>query len=180
VSWVTAAVGLGSNVGDRLQHLERAVREIAAVAGVRVVAVSRWIETEAQEGAAGQSHFLNGALVIETRLSARELLEELRSIERAHGRERDQRPEGVRHAPRTLDLDLLVHGSTVVDEPGLTVPHPRMRERAFVLAPLAEIAPDLVVPDPAARMGADRTGSESTVRALLAALRGQSARSAGG
>jgi len=160
---VTAAVALGSNLGERTRHLERAVREIAAIRGVRVVAVSRWIETEAQGGAAGQGRYLNGALVVETDLAARALLDELLAIERAHGRER---PAGVRHAPRTLDLDLLVHGVHVIDEPGLTVPHPRLAERAFVLGPLSEIAPGLVVP--AAAPGGD--ARPRTVQALLEAL----------
>jgi 2-amino-4-hydroxy-6-hydroxymethyldihydropteridine diphosphokinase len=143
-------------VGHGREHLERAVREIMAIDGVRNVAASRWIETEAQSGAAGQRHFMNGAVVLETLLSARELLVELKAIEHAHGRER----------PRTLDLDLLVHGDTVLSEPDLIVPHPHLAERAFVLGPLAQIAPELWVP------------GNGDVRALLRAL--HSARAAGG
>ncbi len=157
---VVAAIALGSNVGDRTGHLERAVREIASIAGVTLVGVSRWIETEAEGEAVGQPPFLNGALVVETRLSPRELLVELQSIERAHARER---PAGVRHAPRTLDLDLIVHGEAVIDEPGLTVPHPHARERRFVLAPLAEIAPRMLVPG-------DERGPSASIRDLLRAL----------
>lgn len=127
---VVAAIALGSNLGDRAGHLERAVREIASIAGVTLVGVSRWIETEAEGHAAGQPRFLNGAIVVETRLSPRELLLALQSIEHTHARER---PAGVRHAPRTLDLDLIAHGDAVVDEPSLTVPHPHARQRGFVM-----------------------------------------------
>jgi len=112
---------------------------------VTLIAVSRWIETDPEGDAVGQPRFLNGAMLVETRLAPRELLQELFAIERAHDR---KRPPGVRHAPRTLDLDLLVHGHSIVHEPDLTLPHPHMRERAFVLEPLAEIAPDLRIPAP--------------------------------
>jgi 2-amino-4-hydroxy-6-hydroxymethyldihydropteridine diphosphokinase len=166
---VVAAIALGSNVGDRSAHLERAVREIASIAGVTLVGVSRWIETEAEGDAVGQPPFLNGAVVVETRLSPRELLEELQSIELAHARERSP---GVRHAPRTLDLDLIVHGEAVVDEPGLTLPHPCARERRFVLAPLAEIAPDIVFPR-------DPRGPAAKAGELLRALDPHSSRSSG-
>jgi 2-amino-4-hydroxy-6-hydroxymethyldihydropteridine diphosphokinase len=141
---VVAAVALGSNLDDRRDHLDRAVREIARIPGVRVVAVSRWIETEPVGGPKGQGPFLNGALLAETSLSARELLDHLQAIERAHGRDRSN---GVHHGPRTLDLDLLLHGDERHDDPGLRVPHPRMAERGFVLGPLSEIAPDLRLPE---------------------------------
>jgi 2-amino-4-hydroxy-6-hydroxymethyldihydropteridine diphosphokinase len=137
-----AAVALGSNLGDRARHLGLAVDEIRAIAGVRVLAVSDWIETDPVGGPAGQSRYMNGALLLETTLSARELLEALLAIERAHRRER--RP-GQRDLPRTLDLDLLLFGDERIDEPGLTVPHPRLEDRSFVLAPLAQLAPDLVL-----------------------------------
>jgi 2-amino-4-hydroxy-6-hydroxymethyldihydropteridine diphosphokinase len=161
-SGVTAAVALGSNLGDRAQHLNDAVRAISRLQGVRVVAVSRWIETEPAGDATDQGPYLNGAALLETMLDPRALLDALLAVERDHGRER---PDGVRHAARTLDLDLLVHGDAVIDEPGLTVPHPRLCERAFVLGPLDEIAPDLVVPEAAPSGRGARTVHEH-LRAL--------------
>jgi 2-amino-4-hydroxy-6-hydroxymethyldihydropteridine diphosphokinase len=94
-------------------------------------------------GPHGQPRFLNAAATLETELSARRLLAALQSIERAHGRDRARE---VKHGPRTLDLDLLLYGDARIDEPGLVVPHPRLEERTFVLLPLSEIAPDLVLP----------------------------------
>jgi len=138
-----AAVAIGGNLGDRAAHLDGAVREIRALPGVRVLAVSRWHETEAVGGPAGSPRYLNGAILLETGLSARELLFALQGIERAHGR---TRAAGIRDEPRTLDLDLLLLGDDRADEPDLRLPHPRLEERAFVLAPLAEIAPDLRLP----------------------------------
>ena len=135
-----AAIALGGNLGDRREHLERAVLEIAAIPGVRLAARSAWHDTE-PEGGASEPRYLNGVVLVETTLAPRELLERLLAIERAHGRVR-----GTGTRSRTLDLDLLVHGDARVDEPGLTVPHPRIEGRAFVLAPLAEIAPDLRLP----------------------------------
>ncbi|MFN0007101.1 MAG: 2-amino-4-hydroxy-6-hydroxymethyldihydropteridine diphosphokinase [Planctomycetota bacterium] len=140
------AIGLGSNLGDRAGHLDRAVLEIDAIPGVRVESVSDWVETEPVGGAAGSPTFLNGAVLVETRLEARELLLRLLAIERAHGREREDGPRPRLAAPRTLDLDLLWLGELRVDEPDLVVPHPRLEERAFVLEPLAQIAPELALP----------------------------------
>jgi 2-amino-4-hydroxy-6-hydroxymethyldihydropteridine diphosphokinase len=137
-----AAVALGSNLGDRRRHLDLAVDELRNLPGVRVLAVSKWIETAAVGGPADSPSYLNGALLLETDLGARDLLEALLAIERGHGRRR--RP-GTRDEPRTLDLDLLLFGDQRIDEPDLRVPHPRMEEREFVLAPLSEIAPDLVL-----------------------------------
>ncbi|MHC4931536.1 MAG: 2-amino-4-hydroxy-6-hydroxymethyldihydropteridine diphosphokinase [Planctomycetota bacterium] len=133
-----AALGLGSNLGDRRGHIERALRTLAD--RVKVVAVSRLIET-APEGGPEQGPYLNGAAVVETELGARGLLELAQELERAAGRVRT-----VRWGQRTLDVDLLLYGDAIIDEPGLTVPHPRMCERLFVLEPLAEIAPDWPVP----------------------------------
>jgi 2-amino-4-hydroxy-6-hydroxymethyldihydropteridine diphosphokinase len=138
-----AAVGLGSNLGDRPLHLDRAAAEIRALRGVRVLAVSRWVETDPVGGPPDAPRYLNGALLLETRLRPRELLDALLSIERAHGR---RRTPGIRDEPRTLDLDLLLFGERRIREPDLVVPHPRLEERAFVLEPLAEIAPDLRLP----------------------------------
>jgi len=151
-----AFVALGSNLGDRSAHLEAALRELARTAGVRVVAASDWVETEPVGGPAGQGRYLNGVVELETTLAPRALLERLLAIERALGRER--RGE-VRNGPRTLDLDLLLHGERRVEERDLFVPHPRLEERVFVLLPLAQIAPERRLP-----------GCRLTVRERLAQL----------
>ena len=135
-----AYVGLGANVGDREATLERALGLLAA--HVDVVGVSTLRETEPW-GYVDQPPFLNGAVAVETALTPRELLDVLLTIERELGRVRG---EGPRYGPRVVDLDLLLFGDDVVDEPGLTVPHPRLSERAFALEPLAELDPTLVVP----------------------------------
>lgn len=137
----SAFIGLGSNLGDREASLRRALAALAAEPDVELVAVSAFRETD-PVGYADQPRFLNAAAEIETTLSPRELLERLLAIERSLGRAR----EGPRFGPRTIDLDLLVHGDEVVDEPGLAVPHARLHERRFALEPLAELAPGLVVP----------------------------------
>src|SRR5688572_16504734 len=136
-----AWIALGSNVGDRRAHLERALAGLARTPSTRVVRSSSWIETDPVGGPAGQGPYLNGVAELETELGPRELLERLLALEREAGRVRT-----VEGAPRTLDLDLLLHGESRIDEPGLIVPHPRMEQRIFVLAPLAELAPDLVLP----------------------------------
>ena len=130
-----AYIGLGSNLGDREATIEAA---IAALPGV--VAVSRLRET-APVGVLDQPPFLNGAAALATTLTPSELLGKLLAIERELGRERRER-----WGPRTIDLDLLLYGDAVVDEPGLTVPHPRLHERRFALEPLHELDPELVVP----------------------------------
>ncbi len=136
-----AYVGVGSNLGDRAATIAKALEALAAEPGVEVVACSQLRETE-PVGFLDQPRFLNGAVALDTSLSPRALLERLLAIERALGRRRD----GPRFGPRTIDLDLLLYGDLEVDEPGLTLPHPRLHERRFVLEPLAELAPDLVVP----------------------------------
>jgi 2-amino-4-hydroxy-6-hydroxymethyldihydropteridine diphosphokinase len=135
-----AYVGLGANLGEREATMRRALELLDAGPSVAVVAVSAFRETT-PVGPREQPRFLNGAAALETTLGPGELLERLLAVERALGRTR-----GERWGPRTIDLDLLLHGDSVVDEPGLTVPHPRLRERRFALEPLAELAPDLVVP----------------------------------
>lgn len=142
---VRACVGLGANLGDRSATVARAIAMLGDEPGVRVEAVSSLHETDAVtlDGAGGQPRYLNGAAVVETTLSARELLAALLRIERPLGRERER--EG-RWGARTIDLDLLLYGDAVIEEGGLRVPHPRMHERAFVLAPLAEVAPEAVHP----------------------------------
>jgi 2-amino-4-hydroxy-6-hydroxymethyldihydropteridine diphosphokinase len=130
-----AFVGVGSNLGDREATVRAA---IAALPGV--VAVSTLRETD-PVGVVDQPPFLNGAVVLETELPPRELLELLLAVERDLGRERRER-----WGPRSIDLDLLVYGDVSVDEPGLTVPHPRLHERRFALEPLAELDPELELP----------------------------------
>jgi 2-amino-4-hydroxy-6-hydroxymethyldihydropteridine diphosphokinase len=135
-------VGLGSNLGDREQTLEAALAELAADPGIELLAVSRLIETE-PVGYTAQPPFLNGVAALETELPARDLLDRLLELERRFGRRREDVPP---QGPRTLDLDLLLYGEAEIDEPGLSVPHPRLHERGFVLGPLAEVAPGLEVP----------------------------------
>jgi len=135
-----AYVGLGANLGDRERTLRAAVDALAAEDGVEVVSVSVLRETE-PVGVGQQPLYLNGAAELETTLTARRLLDRLLAVEQRFGRIRVPGEQG----PRTLDLDLLLFGDEVIDEPGLTVPHPRLHERRFVLEPLAELAPGLVV-----------------------------------
>jgi 2-amino-4-hydroxy-6-hydroxymethyldihydropteridine diphosphokinase len=141
IAAMRAYLGLGANLGDRHATIRSALELLGRDGDVEVVAVSTLRETE-PVGLVDQPRFLNGVAVVETELSPRELLERLLAVERELGRTRT----GPRYGPRTIDLDLLVHGDTVVDEPGLTVPHPRLAERQFALEPLAEVEPDLVVP----------------------------------
>jgi 2-amino-4-hydroxy-6-hydroxymethyldihydropteridine diphosphokinase len=130
-----AYVGLGANLGDR----EAAIRRALELLGV--ARVSTLIETEPW-GYADQPRFLNAVAELDTAEPPRVLLDRLLDVERELGRTR----EGPRYGPRTIDLDLLLYGDEELDEPGLVVPHPRLHERAFVLEPLAELRPDLVVP----------------------------------
>ena len=131
-----AAIALGSNLGDRRGHLDYAVQRLGRLlTGLRT---SPYFETDPVGVDAPQPLYLNAAATGATDLSARALLDELLAIEGSRGRERP-----YANAPRTLDLDLILLGDLVVDEPGLGVPHPRFRERRFVLEPLAAIAPDL-------------------------------------
>jgi len=132
------AVGLGSNLGDRRAHLRWAVIRLGDILSDLVV--SPFFDT-APVGVGPQPRYLNAVVAGRTALGPRALLLELQALERARGRRRPWPG-----APRTLDLDLLLYGDAIVDEPDLIVPHPRFRERAFVLAPLAAIAPDLVDP----------------------------------
>jgi 2-amino-4-hydroxy-6-hydroxymethyldihydropteridine diphosphokinase len=136
----TAFVGIGSNLGDRETNLARAIELLSAEDGIDVVAVSEIRETE-PVGPVEQGPFLNGVVQVETSLRPGELLERLLSVESRLGRVRAER-----WGPRTIDLDLLLYGDEVIDERGLTVPHPRLGQRRFVLEPLADLAPTLVVP----------------------------------
>jgi 2-amino-4-hydroxy-6-hydroxymethyldihydropteridine diphosphokinase len=139
---VRAYVGLGANLGDREATIRRAVELVGELDGVAVVGVSSLRETEPW-GPVEQPRYLNGAVAVETDLPPRELLEALLDVERRLGRARD---DEERWGPRTIDLDLLLYGDLVLDEPGLDVPHPRLHERKFALEPLAELAPDALVP----------------------------------
>ena len=136
-------VGLGANLGDREATIRRAVEYLANEPGIELLAVSSLRETD-PVGYLDQPRFLNGAVALETELGPRELLERLLRIERELGRERGK---GPRLGPRPIDLDLLLYGEEVVDEPGLNVPHPRLAERRFALEPLHELDPDLRLPD---------------------------------
>ena len=135
----SAFIGLGANLGDARAALEVAVKELAALPDTALGACSS-IWRSAPIDSSGPD-YLNAVARVETTLGPRALLAAMQRIELAHGRERP-----YRNAPRTLDLDLVLYGESVIDEPGLIVPHPRLHERAFVLRPLAEIAPDLRIP----------------------------------
>ncbi len=135
-----AAIGLGSNLDDPVAQVRRAFAGLARLPATRVTAQSPLYRT-APVGLAGQPAFVNAIALIETGLTPRALLEGLLAIEREHGRVRT-----VPNGPRTLDLDIVLYGDAVVDEPGLVVPHPRAHERAFVLAPLVDIWPDARFP----------------------------------
>ncbi|MDX6466827.1 MAG: 2-amino-4-hydroxy-6-hydroxymethyldihydropteridine diphosphokinase [Gaiellaceae bacterium] len=137
-----AYIGLGSNLGDRERTLQGAVEALGAEDGVEVAALSTLSDTD-PVGFLDQPRFLNGVAALDTTLGARELLSLLLEVERRFGRSREGVPA---QGPRTLDLDLLLYGDLVLAEPGLQVPHPRLHERAFVLEPLAELAPGLEIP----------------------------------
>ena len=133
------AISLGSNLGDRRAHLEYAIDALRL--DLTDIAVSSFLETEPVGVGPEHGVYLNAAVVGRTELSARVLLERLLEIEEERGR---ARPYPM--APRTLDLDLILYGDEIIEEYGLTVPHPRFRERDFVLGPLAEIAPEMIDP----------------------------------
>jgi len=151
---VRAFVGLGSNLGEREVTLRAAVKRMRALPDTEVSRVSSFRDTE-PVGNLDQPRFLNGAVELETALSARALLGALLELERAFGRDRNAGPP---LGPRTLDLDLLLYGDQTIDEPLLTVPHPRLHERRFVLEPLVELDPDLEIP------------GQGSAQALLAGL----------
>jgi 2-amino-4-hydroxy-6-hydroxymethyldihydropteridine diphosphokinase len=137
-----AYVALGANLGDREATIRAALAELDLLPGVRVAAVSMLRETD-PVGYLEQPRFLNGAAALETTLAPAELLAVLLAVERRFGRTREGVPA---QGPRTLDLDLLLYGSEEIEEPGLTIPHPRLHERSFVLEPLSELDASLEVP----------------------------------
>jgi 2-amino-4-hydroxy-6-hydroxymethyldihydropteridine diphosphokinase len=141
-STTNAYIGLGANLGDREATIRRAVDAIDAAPDTRLLLVSSLRETD-PVGLVDQPKFLNGVAMIETAAPARSLIDRLLDLERRLGRDRSTSPPG---GPRTIDLDLLLYGDETIDEPGLQVPHPRLHERRFVLEPLREIAPELVIP----------------------------------
>jgi 2-amino-4-hydroxy-6-hydroxymethyldihydropteridine diphosphokinase len=130
-------IGLGSNLGDRVSHLAAARAAIHADVG-RIIAESSLYDTNPW-GPVPQGNYLNQVVKVSCTLAPRALLRKLHEIERAAGRDRERE---VRYGPRSLDLDILLYSGRTVDEDGLTIPHPRIGERAFVLVPLAEIVPD--------------------------------------
>jgi 2-amino-4-hydroxy-6-hydroxymethyldihydropteridine diphosphokinase len=135
-----AFVGIGANLGDPVAQVRAAIAALAALPHTRLVAASSLYRT-APVGYTAQGDFVNAAALLETALAPRALLEHLHAIEAGAGRERR-----FKDAPRTLDLDLLLYGGETIDEPGLALPHPRLHERAFALAPLVELDPDCVIP----------------------------------
>ena len=141
---VVACIGLGGNLGDARGPLLAAFPALGGLPGTRLLRASRLDRTPAW-GVTGQPDFLNAVALLETGLDAQALLAALLAIERRHGRVRATDGTG-RWGPRTLDLDLLLYGDAVIDVPGLRVPHPHLHERAFALLPLAEVAPDAMIP----------------------------------
>jgi len=135
-----AFVGVGANLGDPAAQVRAAIAALAALPGTLLVTASSLYRT-APVGYADQPDFVNAAALLETALAPRALLEALQAIEARSGRARS-----FKDAPRALDLDLLLYGGEVIDEPGLAVPHPRLHDRAFALAPVVEIDPAAVIP----------------------------------
>ncbi len=137
-----AHIGLGSNLDDPRAQVSTAIAEIGALPGVEIVARSS-LYSSPPMGPQDQPHYINAALAVTTRLSSHALLDALQMLERAHGRSRD----GVHWGPRTLDLDILLYGNEQADGPRLHLPHPGLKERDFVVLPLLEIAPAMILPD---------------------------------
>lgn len=159
-----ACVGLGGNLGDAASTVRDAFVALAHLPGTRLLRASRLYRTPAW-GVTAQPDFVNAVAMVETALEPHALLENLLRIERDAGR--DRRADGSdRWGPRTLDLDLLLFGDQVIDTPGLKVPHPHLHERAFVLVPLLEIAPDIRVPGRGAAADALATMATGDIHAL--------------
>jgi 2-amino-4-hydroxy-6-hydroxymethyldihydropteridine diphosphokinase len=137
---IVAYISLGSNLGDRLGYINRALGKLKEREDIKIIKVSSFYETE-PVGYKEQGKFINAVLALETNLQPYELLQVLQSIETDLDRVRTRR-----WGPRTIDLDILFYGDQILNDPDLTIPHPRVTERAFVLFPLAEIAPSLLHP----------------------------------
>lgn len=140
-----AAIALGSNLDGPEARVLRAFDEIAELASTQVLARSRLYRTK-PVGYLDQPDFVNACALVETALAPRALLDGLLAIEQKHGRKR-----GIANGPRTLDLDIVLYGDKVIDEPGLTIPHPRATQREFVMKPLRDVWPDAVFPAPSSR-----------------------------
>lgn len=158
----TAYLALGSNEGDRLATLQRAVDRLDATAGIEIRRSSRIYETD-PVGGPPQPRYLNAVVEARTSLDARELLNACRRVEQSLGRER-----AVRWGPRTIDIDILTYGRERIDQPDLVIPHPRMHERGFVLAPLLELDADPPLPA-GARLASSRLGPEALTGIRVAA-----------
>lgn len=141
-TFVRAYIGLGSNLADPKNQLEKAIAALRGLPDSRLTALSRLYRSQPM-GPADQPDYLNAVAMLDTRMGAEELLDALQAIENQQGRVRG--PE--RWGPRTLDLDLLLYGTEVIDTERLKVPHPGLPERSFVLYPLADLAPELILPD---------------------------------
>jgi 2-amino-4-hydroxy-6-hydroxymethyldihydropteridine diphosphokinase len=141
-STTKAYIGLGSNLGDRERTIRQALAAIGDASDASILRVSTLRETD-PVGIVDQPRFLNGVALVGTTAPAQRLLDALLELERGLGRDRSASPPG---GPRTIDLDLLLYGEETIDEPGLQVPHPRLHERRFVLEPLFELDPELVIP----------------------------------
>ena len=139
---IQACIGLGANLGDAADTLRKAVEALGYREGIAVREVSRFYRTPAW-GREDQPDFINAVVRVETSLAPRALLERLLAVEAEFGR---HRVDGERWGPRTLDLDLLLYGDAVIDEPGLQVPHPHLHERAFALVPLLDVQPEARIP----------------------------------
>ncbi|MFT4647009.1 MAG: dihydroneopterin aldolase/2-amino-4-hydroxy-6-hydroxymethyldihydropteridine diphosphokinase [Glaciecola sp.] len=150
-----AAIALGGNMGDVESTFRRALLRLDKNPGITLLRRSDWIETVAVGGPVGQANFLNGAISLETTLAPSDLFAACQEVETHFGRDRSNEEHC---GPRTLDLDILLYGDQSVAQEDLTIPHPRMTERRFVLEPLAQIVPDWIVP------GADATVEECLLR----------------
>jgi 2-amino-4-hydroxy-6-hydroxymethyldihydropteridine diphosphokinase len=142
---VEAVIGLGSNLGDKVAHIDRAIALLTRDGSVRELARSRYYRT-APWGYTEQDWFVNACVRVETRLSPQALLARCLATEEAMGRKRE-----IRWGPRVIDLDILLYGDRAIAEPGLVVPHPQIGARAFVLVPLLDVAPDAMISGTPAR-----------------------------
>jgi len=149
-----AYLGLGSNLGDREENIRRAISTMAEHPQIEILKVSSMYETT-PVGFKDQPDFINAVVLIETSLSPRELSDTVHKIEDSLGRKRT-----FRWGPRVIDIDILLYGNETIDEEGLKIPHPMMMARRFVMEPLAEIAPDLVLPDGRTALESARSSAE--------------------